>query len=94
VTKFDGDILEELRETQEVRIRTERHPGNAVVIWVAVDDGEVFVRSWLGPRGRWYKDLAAGGHATVEYAGRTVPVRAIPAGDEASIARTSREFLR
>ena len=65
-----------------------------MVIWVAVDDGEVFVRSWLGPRGRWYKDLAAGGHATVEYAGRTVPVRAVPADDEALIARTSRELLR
>jgi hypothetical protein len=48
---------------REVAIRTEKHPKTAVVIWVVVADDEVFVRSWLGAKGRWYKDLAAGGFA-------------------------------
>jgi hypothetical protein len=91
---FDADTLRELSELQEVFIRTEKHPRSAVVIWVAVADDEVFVRSWLGTKGRWYKDLAAGGPATLEFAGRRLAVQAIPASDPGSVARTSREILR
>jgi hypothetical protein len=94
MTNFDADTLRALRDVQEVFIRTEKHPKSAIVIWVVVADDEVFVRSWLGPRGRWYKDLAAGGPATLEWAGRRLAVQAIPAGDAAAIARASREFLR
>ena len=36
MTNFDADILYELRDLQEVAIRTEKHPNTAVVIWVAV----------------------------------------------------------
>src|ERR1700733_8355479 len=81
MTKFDTNTLRELRDLQEVYIRTEMHPKSAVVIWVAVDDDEVFVRSWLGAKGRWYKDLATGGPATLEFAGRRLLVQAIPASD-------------
>jgi hypothetical protein len=35
-----------------------------------VADEEVFVRSVRGTKGRWYGDLAAGGPATLEFAGR------------------------
>ena len=61
MTNFDAETLGQLRDLQEVFIRTEKHPKKAIVIWVAVADDEVFVRSWLGARGRWYRDLAAGG---------------------------------
>ncbi len=94
MAKFDADTLRELREVQEVRIRTQKHPKSAVVIWVVVADDEVFVRSWLGARGRWYRNLAAGGPATLEFAGRRLAVQAIPAADQDAVARTSREFLR
>ncbi|HUN42658.1 MAG TPA: DUF2255 family protein [Acetobacteraceae bacterium] len=91
---FDADTLRALDDVQEPRIRTDRHPSSAVIIWVVVEGGDVFVRSWLGTRGRWYKDLAAGGPATLEFAGRRLAVQAIPAGDDASIERASREILR
>jgi len=65
MTNFDVDTLRDLHDLQEVVIRTEKHPKSAIVIWVAVTDNEVFVRSWLGAKGRWYKDLAAGGNATL-----------------------------
>jgi hypothetical protein len=51
MTNFDADTLRELRDVQEVAIRTEKHPKTAVVIWVVVADDEVFVRSWRGARG-------------------------------------------
>src|SRR5690349_17732820 len=98
MANFDTDTLRELRDVQEVAIRTEKHPKSAVVIWVVVADGEVFVRSWLGAKGRWYRDLAAGGPATLEFAGefagRRLAVQALPATDADAIARASREFLR
>jgi hypothetical protein len=94
MAKFDADTLRELRDVQEVAIRTEKHPKSAVVIWVVVADDEVFVRSWLGARGRWYRDLAAGGPATLEFAGRRLAVQAIAASDPEAVARVSREFLR
>ena len=94
MTNFDADTLRTLREGQEVVIRTEKHPKSAVVIWVVVADDEVFVRSWLGTRGRWYRDLAAGGPATLERAGHRLAVQAFPASNQAAVAQASREFLR
>jgi hypothetical protein len=92
--KFDADTLRALRDVQEPVIRTEKHPKSSVVIWVVVADDDVFARSWRGTAGRWFKDLASGGAATLEFAGRRLAVQAIPASDAASIARTSREILR
>jgi hypothetical protein len=94
MTNFDADTLRALRDVQEVRIRTEKHPKSAVVIWVVVADDEVFVRSWRGTKGRWYRDLAAGGPASLEFARRRLEVQAIPADDPDAVAKTSREFLR
>jgi len=93
MSKFDADTLRALRDTEEVTIRTDKHPETAVVIWVVVADGEVFVRSARGAKGRWYRDLAAGGSATLEVAGRRLAVQATPATDQASISRASREYL-
>ena len=94
MSKFDADTLRALRDVQEPVIRTEKHPKSGVVIWVVVADDDVFVRSWRGTAGRWYKDLASGGAATLEFAGHRLAVQAIPASDAASITRTSREILR
>ena len=94
MAKFDADTLRELRDVRELRIRTGKHPKTAVVIWIVVADDEVYVRSWLGARGRWYRDLTAGGPATLEVAGRRIEVQAFPANDAASVARASAEFLR
>ena len=94
MANFDADILRKLRDLQEVAIRTEKHPNAAVVIWVVVADEEVFVRSVRGTKGRWYRDLAAGGPATLEFARRQLAVQAIPVSDPAAVARASQEYLR
>src|SRR5271157_5699287 len=94
MTNFDADTLRELREVRKVAIRTEKHPNSAVVIWVVVADDEVFVRSVRGGKGRWYRDLAAGGSATLEFDGHRLVVQAVPVSDADSIARASSEYLR
>ncbi|HTU53145.1 MAG TPA: DUF2255 family protein [Acetobacteraceae bacterium] len=91
--KFDADTLSVLRDTKEVAIRTGKHPTQPVTIWVVVVGEEVFVRSVRGSRGRWYKDLAAGGPATLDIGDRQLPVQAIPAPDAASVDHASREYL-
>ena len=94
MANFDADALRELREVREIAIRTEKHPNSAVVIWVVVADNEVFVRSVYGAKGRWYRDLAAGGPATLEFSGRRLAVQAIPTTDPGAIAGASPEYLR
>jgi hypothetical protein len=94
MAKFDAGTLRELGDRREIAIRTGKHPETAVVIWVVVDDGDVFVRSVRGAKGRWYRDLATGGAAVLEFAGRRLEVEAVPASDPAAIARASREYLR
>ena len=93
MAKFDAPTLDVLRSIQEVRIRTEKHPGSAVVIWIVVVGDQVFVRSFLGAKGRWYRDVGAGGHATLEASGREVAVETMPANDPATIECVSRAFL-
>jgi hypothetical protein len=90
---FAPETLRALRDHKEVAIRTERHPANAVTIWVVVADHEVLVRSVRGSKGRWYRDLASGGPATLEFNGQRLAVQAVPAADADSIERASREFL-
>jgi len=91
---FDAETLRRLSMAREVWIRTDKRPNSAVIIWVVVADGDVFVRSWRGASGRWYRDLAQGGLASLEFNGSRLPVQAVPAIDAAAIARVSDGFLQ
>jgi len=94
MTQFNADTLRALHDQREVAIRTGKHPESAVVIWAVVADDDVFVRSVRGPKGRWYRDLAKGGPATLDVDGKQLAVQAIPATDSAAVDRASREYLR
>ena len=94
MAKLHAETLRELYDIREVAIRTEKHPGTSVIIWVVVADDEVFVRSVRGSKGRWYRDLATGGSATLEFAGRRLGVQVLPAADSDSTTRASAEYLR
>lgn len=91
---FDKDTLKRLHDLQEVSICTEKHPQLPVTIWVVAAGDEVYVRSVRAAKGRWFKDLAQGGGATLDVSGRRVPVTAIPATDAGSVERASAEYLR
>jgi len=91
---FDANTLSDLRDRDEVAIRTEKHSTRAVIIWAVVADDEVFVRSVRGAKGQWYRDLAKGGPATLEFSGRRLAVQATPVTGPAAVERASREYLR
>ena len=89
---FDTKTLEVLDRAMEVEIETLRPDGmpRMTTIWLIVDRGEVFVRSWKGDRGYWYQGaLDSPDDVTLHVAGRTLPVRVIPAVDQSSINRCS-----
>jgi hypothetical protein len=91
---FGSNTLKHLHDAREISICTQRHPDTAVVIWVVAAGEEVYVRSVRAAQGRWFKDLALGGEATLEVAGQRVPVTAIPVTDPDAIERASQEYRR
>jgi hypothetical protein len=97
VRPFESHDLAVLDAEPEVAIETRDGPDGPVrrtVIWVVVDDDDVYVRSVRGDLGRWYQALTAFPEGTVIVAGRSIPVRAEPASDPASIEACTRGLRR
>jgi hypothetical protein len=75
-------------ETSSPKGRVHRVP-----IWVVVDGEDVFVRSYLGAKGRWYREVLERPGAVI-VGRRRIPVRAVRATDPNSKRRTSLGFKR
>ena len=86
-----------LRETREVRIETSRGAGAPVhrtIIWVVVDRADrILVRTYLGPRSRWYREALANPRVRLLAGDRAVELVAERADDPDRIAACS-EGLR
>jgi hypothetical protein len=93
---FSTEDLDLLDRTQEIEIETQA-PDKAArrtVIWVVVDDGEVFVRTARGAGSRWFRDAEANPAVAIHVGGNRLPATAIPATDPDAIERTSAGYLR
>ena len=80
--RFDPETLDLLDETQEVHIETRRDedaPVHRTIVWVVVVDGEVFVRSVRGVKGRWYREISGNPTGALHAGDQRIPVRAAPA---------------
>lgn len=88
---FDAADLAVLAATDEIDIETRSVDGSIhrTIIWVVVDGADVFVRSYLGARARWYREALADPDVALHVDGRRLPCRAVPAPDDISVARTS-----
>ena len=76
---FDNETLSLLDETMEVRIETRRDadsPDHRTIIWVVVVEGEVFVRSVRGQKGRWYREISSNPEGALNVENNRIPVRA------------------
>jgi hypothetical protein len=93
---FSAEDLARIDRTREVRIETSMPggPTNTVIIWVVVDQGDVFIRSWKGANARWYREAVANPDVALHVGGRRLPAKAIAATDADSIARTSSALER
>jgi hypothetical protein len=88
---FSGEDLAAIDAAEEVRIETQAPGGDVhrTIIWVMVDDGEVFVRSVNGEDGRWYREAKANPAVAIHVDGKRLPATAIAADDPDSIERVS-----
>jgi hypothetical protein len=91
---FAADDLAALAAAEEIEIETQAPDGpvHRATIWVVVEGDEVFVRSYLGPDARWYREALANPAVGLHVAGRRLPATAIPATDPDSIERVSAGF--
>jgi hypothetical protein len=81
---FDAETLQVLDETREAQIETRRDedaPVHRTIIWVVTVDGEVYVRSVRGEKGRWY-----------HFRDRRIPVRAVPVRGEPTVGAVSEAY--
>lgn len=94
---FDPATLHRINAAYEVEIESTRPDGTTrtTTIWVVVDDGEVFVRSWKGDRGYWYQAaLDRPDELGLIVDGERLAVRAVLANGETGIARCSAGLSR
>ena len=93
--QFEESDLAAIAAEKEVDIETTSGSGEThrTIIWIVEQDGEVYVRSYRGPRGRWYREALADPAVAVHVRGRRVPATAVPATDAASVEACS-EGLR
>ena len=93
---FSAEELTAIARTAEVSIETRAPEGpvHKTVIWAVVDGDETFVRSWRGPKARWYREALANPAVALFIEDRRLTATAIPATDPDSIERTSAAFLR
>lgn len=88
---FGTDTLEMLDSTKEVHIET--HEGSRTfrtIIWVMVDESEVFVRSVRGEEGKWYQRAQADPNVALLAGTDRIPAVAVLAPDPESVERVNR----
>ena len=93
---FSPDMLQRLRDAEEVRIETRRGtegPIHRTIIWVVVDDHDrVLVRTYLGPGSRWYREALANPDCGLWLGREMLPVRAERAEDPDRVEAASLGF--
>ena len=94
--RFSEDQLGLIDRTGEVEIETVAADGIAhrAIIWAIVGDGEVFIRSYVGPTAKWYRRALAHPSVALIVDGQRLPAEALQAADSVSIERASAGFLR
>jgi hypothetical protein len=83
----------------EIRItalREDRTAATTVPIWVVRIGDELFVRSWKGERGAWYRHVRVTGHAWIEADGaeKEVVLTATAGSDDAVDAEFLSKYRR
>lgn len=93
---FPPDVLAELAAAEEVEIETRRPDGppHRTIVWIVVDDEDVFVRSWRGAAARWYREATQNPRVILHCRDRRIEARVEPAGDPDSAARASAGYRR
>ena len=89
--RFEESDLAAMAAAVEVDIETSSQAGepHRTIIWIVERDGEVYVRSYRGERGRWYREAVADPDVAIHVDGRRIAARAVAAADPDSVAACS-----
>jgi hypothetical protein len=96
MSAYAASVVDLLDATKEVDIETLSAKGttHSVIIWVVVVDGGVYARSYLGKRGRWYRELLARKEGTLVAKGKRIDVRPAQVRSAALIRAVSDAFRK
>jgi hypothetical protein len=87
------DQLTLLDETLEVRIETSTDgEARETIIWIVVDDGDVYVRSVRGEKGRWYQRTISNPFVAVHVDSERLEFRAVHVKDDNTVGAVSEAF--
>jgi len=88
---FEESDLDLLATAREIRVETRSAGGEVhkTIVWPVVRDGVVYLRSYKGPSGRWYREALADPEIALLFDRRRLPARAVPATDAASVEACS-----
>ncbi|MGR6919208.1 DUF2255 family protein [[Actinomadura] parvosata] len=96
MTAWTSDILDRIGTADELRITPDRPdgtPGKAVPIWVVRDGDDLYIRSYRGQNGAWYRAARATGHGRISAAGLDITVTLTPVADAAANDRLDAAYL-
>jgi len=76
---------------EEVDIETRSRAGEThrTIIWIVEQGGTVYIRSYKGARGRWYREAIADPEVAIHVDGRRISASAVAATDPASVEACS-----
>lgn len=87
---LSSEQLALLDETLEVRVETRTDRGAyKTIIWIVVADGEVYVRSVNGEKGRWYQRTLSNPFVAIHVDGERLDFRAVHVKDPDTIQAVS-----
>jgi hypothetical protein len=93
--QFAPDVLERMASTKEVRIETRRAPDGPVhktIIWVVIDDGRAYVRTFRGAGSRWYREALGDQDCALLIGRDRYPLRIVSVSDPTVVEAVSRGF--
>jgi hypothetical protein len=88
---FPESDLALLGQLEEIEVETQSADGvvHRTIVWPVVRNATVYLRSYKGPHGRWYREALENPSVALHAGGRRLPARAVPAPDAASIEACS-----
>jgi hypothetical protein len=78
-TNEQMDVLERAGEIDIAPLREDGDPGRPTTIWLVRVDNDLYVRSYRGPEGHWYRAATRAGRGRVSVSGNAYAVVLEPA---------------
>jgi hypothetical protein len=92
--RFPAPILAALDAAVEITIHTATTPPEGIAIWVVTVDGQAYVRSYRGRRGKWYAGALADPSVSVTLDGEPLGAHLSPVDAPSDIAAVSAALAR